>query len=360
MVWQFGIHQSGQGGKTDGSSKGYQDPPVARRLVVASPFPGNLPTTYPDPLGPLARVGLGSKHEEVGIDSPAGFQFRWLPVRSVDRSGLAHSGPVVSSGTKGAIHQEPELLHSPAVHVSYRPSDSDGEASLVQSPLHEALSVAPETQLACPGSPGEGNSGSCVSPSSFRLVVGSKQCSSGSTFASTSARSAGLYDASNEGWGAHLGDSTARGVWSEPEGRHHINFLELKAVFLALKSFEHLCRDQIVLIATDNTTVVSYINKEGGMRSGSLCALLWRLLSWCHPRGMVLRARHIPGRLNVIADKLSRHNQVIQTEWISRCSVCCAPIGAYCRWICLPLGSITSPPGLYPRSRISKPGQWTL
>ena len=51
------------------------------------------------------------------------------------------------------------------------------------------------------------------------------------------------------------------------------------------------------------------------MRSGSLCALLWRLLSWCHPRKIVLRARHIPGRLNVIADKLSRHNQVIQTEW---------------------------------------------
>ena len=122
-------------------------------------------------------------------------------------------------------------------------------------------------------------------------------------------------DASNEGWGAHVGESIARGVWSEPEGKLHINFLELKAVFLALKSFEHLCKNQIVLIATDNTTVVSYINKEGGMRSGSLCALLWRLLSWCHPRGIVLRARHIPGRLNVIADKLSRHNQVIQTEW---------------------------------------------
>ena len=45
------------------------------------------------------------------------------------------------------------------------------------------------------------------------------------------------------------------------------------------------------------------------MKSGSLCALVWRLLSWCHPRGIVLRARHIPGHLNVIADKLSRHNQ---------------------------------------------------
>ena len=122
-------------------------------------------------------------------------------------------------------------------------------------------------------------------------------------------------DASNEGWGAHLGEAIAQGVWSEPESHLHINFLELKAVFLALKSFEHLCRDQVVLIATDNTTVVAYINKQGGMRSGSLCALLWRLLAWCHPRGIVLRARHIPGRLNAIADKLSRHSQVIQTEW---------------------------------------------
>ena len=121
-------------------------------------------------------------------------------------------------------------------------------------------------------------------------------------------------DASNEGWGAHLGGSTARDVWSESESRLHINFLELKAVLLALKSFEQQCKGQIVLIATDNTTVVSYINKEGGMRSGSLCALLWRLLSWCHPRKIILQARHIPGGLNVIADKLSRHNQVIQTD----------------------------------------------
>ena len=84
-------------------------------------------------------------------------------------------------------------------------------------------------------------------------------------------------DASNEGWGAHLGDFTARGVWSKPQSRLHINFLELKAVLLALKSFEPLCKGHIVLVATDNTTVVSYINKQGGMRSGSLCALLWRL-----------------------------------------------------------------------------------
>ena len=63
-----------------------------------------------------------------------------------------------------------------------------------------------------------------------------------------------------------------------------------------------------------HTTVVAYINKEEGMKSGSLCVLLWRILSWCTRKQVTLRARHIPGRLNMIADKLSRLGQTIQTE----------------------------------------------
>ena len=122
-------------------------------------------------------------------------------------------------------------------------------------------------------------------------------------------------DASKEGWGAHLNEFTARGTWSLPESKLHINYLELKAVFLALKEFQNLCANKIVLVATDNTTVMSYINKEGGMRSGTLCALLWRILTWCTRHQVTLKARHIPGRLNVVADKLSRLGQTIQTEW---------------------------------------------
>ena len=51
------------------------------------------------------------------------------------------------------------------------------------------------------------------------------------------------------------------------------------------------------------------------MRWGLLCALLWRILTWCTRNQVTLKARHIPGRLNVIADKLSRLGQTIQTEW---------------------------------------------
>ena len=122
-------------------------------------------------------------------------------------------------------------------------------------------------------------------------------------------------DASKEGWGTHLNEHTARGSWSLPESKLHMNYLELKAVFLALREFQDLCTDKIVLIATDNTTVVSYINKEGGMRSGPLCALLWRILTWRTRKQVTLKARHIPGRLNVVADKLSRLGQIIQMEW---------------------------------------------
>ena len=67
-------------------------------------------------------------------------------------------------------------------------------------------------------------------------------------------------DASKEGWGAHLDERIARGAWSLPESKLHINYLELKAVFLALKEFQDLCSGSTVLVATDNTTVVAYVN----------------------------------------------------------------------------------------------------
>ena len=45
-------------------------------------------------------------------------------------------------------------------------------------------------------------------------------------------------DASNEGWGAHLEQTSTKGLWSDQEERLHINFLELKAVSLALEKVQ--------------------------------------------------------------------------------------------------------------------------
>ena len=70
-----------------------------------------------------------------------------------------------------------------------------------------------------------------------------------------------------------------------------------------------------MLVSSDNSTVVSYINKEGGTHSFKMCALMWRILAWSNAREIHIRAKHIPGNLNVIADSLSRRDRAIQTEW---------------------------------------------
>ena len=89
----------------------------------------------------------------------------------------------------------------------------------------------------------------------------------------------------------------------------------VKGVSLALRNFKDQCQNQTVLVATDNSTVVAYINKQGGTHSVEMCALLWKIMTWCHHYHITLKARHIPGCLNVMADLLSRSNQVQSTEW---------------------------------------------
>ena len=122
-------------------------------------------------------------------------------------------------------------------------------------------------------------------------------------------------DASNEGWGAHLEQNCTKGLWSDKENRLHINVLDLKAVSQALRSFKDQCHNQTVLVVTDYSTVVAYINKQGGTHSAEMCALLWKIMTWCHHYHITLKARHIPRCLNVMADLLSRSNQVQSTEW---------------------------------------------
>ena len=49
-----------------------------------------------------------------------------------------------------------------------------------------------------------------------------------------------------------------------------------------------------------------------------MCALIWRILAFTNSRRIQIRARHVPGSLNVIADSLSQRDKVIQTEWSLR------------------------------------------
>ena len=121
-------------------------------------------------------------------------------------------------------------------------------------------------------------------------------------------------DASLTGWGAVCQGRPAHGVWTATQRGWHINRLELLAVFLALQYFSNLLTGRHVLLRSDNMAVVSYLNHQGGLRSRPLCRLARSILLWSRNRFLSIRAVHVPGRLNVGADLLSRQT-LEQGEW---------------------------------------------
>ena len=122
-------------------------------------------------------------------------------------------------------------------------------------------------------------------------------------------------DASSSGWGAHLLNQNVSGVWSDQEKLLHIKLLEMNALFLGLQAFWGDVIGHHVTAMCDNSTVVAYINKQGGTVSRALCLLTSRLLRWTESFDVHLDARYLPGESNVLADLLSRRGQVVGTEW---------------------------------------------
>ncbi|KAL0154035.1 hypothetical protein M9458_050694 [Cirrhinus mrigala] len=126
------------------------------------------------------------------------------------------------------------------------------------------------------------------------------------------------------GWGAVCNGQAASGSWTGPRLQWHIDCLELLAVLLALRRFRPMLRHKHVLVRTDSTATVAYINHQGGLRSRRMSQLA-RHLTWLKS----LRAVHIPGELNRAADQLSRqsthpgewrlHAQVVQLIWSHFC-----------------------------------------
>ena len=113
-------------------------------------------------------------------------------------------------------------------------------------------------------------------------------------------------DASNQGWGAHVGELATGGRWSEPEAGDHINVLELRAILLGLRS---LCGEHgsaHIRVMSDNTTAIAYVKHKGGVRSPECNRVAKEIWGWAEERQIWLSIAHIPGVENVLADEKSR------------------------------------------------------
>ena len=76
-------------------------------------------------------------------------------------------------------------------------------------------------------------------------------------------------------------------------------------ITLAVTNFQAHLQDLCVMLSTDNTSVVAYVQAQGGTYSLSLYLETRDLLVLCRDLNISLSTKHIPDRLNALADGLS-------------------------------------------------------
>ena len=122
-------------------------------------------------------------------------------------------------------------------------------------------------------------------------------------------------DASLQAFGAHMGELTYQGQWSETQKTFHINKLELLTIHKALTHWQHLLRDQSIMIHTDNISALCYVQHQGGTHSWDLYLIakkIWHLIKDLNAH---IQAKHISAAKNTLADLLSRPKLLVATEW---------------------------------------------
>ncbi len=116
----------------------------------------------------------------------------------------------------------------------------------------------------------------------------------------------GLDASSKVGWGITLGDVYLQGEWAGSDMARHINWKELKTYEIALEKLGHLLDRKIVYVKSDNAAALHYINSGRG-RIDELARLARAIRIKEVELAIESVAIHIPGKLNVTPDALSRY-----------------------------------------------------
>ena len=114
------------------------------------------------------------------------------------------------------------------------------------------------------------------------------------------------------GWGAFFGDELRwiQGKWEPDQADKSITYKELYALATACATWGSNWARMRILIHCDNQAVVDCI-KSGTSHSPAVMTLLRALFLVCAKGGFTISAVHVPGKVNTVADSLSRFNMQV-------------------------------------------------
>ena len=191
-------------------------------------------------------------------------------------SGPTHTGKVAEPSRKNTETAFPTNLSGQGVYVLDRFMSSHRKASSSGPTSYETHTW----QLESTGISREGDPNSQVPASPFTMVARRRQCTHRPTITPNKTCSADIYRRIKR-----RVERSLRRAHSKrnlvPSGKQVAYILSgSKSSLSRFKRVPRLLLKQDSTCSNRNTRVVSYINKEGGMRSGPLCALLWSILTW--------------------------------------------------------------------------------
>ena len=310
-----GLYDDRKGSETNGPLKRTQNSPIPGRLADQVPVPGGISKGHTGSGRPNPILGLDNQPGKIRTETYSGVFVRGLRIPPRFSPCKTHSREMAQTPGFDPTTQVKTCFDCKMFDVSNWVASLNRENGPGGTPSHEALSVSSQGALeisSVAGQPPSLDRSHCSPP---RLVAKPLKCDERRRPSSQGPQYPTLYRRLKRRLGRSLRSKFSKRAVVRAGKKATHKCPELKAVSLALRDFQDQCQNQTVLVATDNSTVVAYINKQGGTHSAEMCALLWKIMTWCHHYHITLKARHIPGCLNVMADLLSRSNQVQSTEW---------------------------------------------
>ena len=256
-----GLYNDCKGGEANDPFQRTQTSPIPGRLADQVPVSGGSPSEHSGSGRPNPDLGLDNKSGKIRTETYSGVFIHGLRIPSRSSPCKTHSREMAQTLGLDPTTQVKTCFDCKMFDVANWVACLNGENGPGGTPSHEALSVSPQGALEISSVAGQPPSLDRSHFSTPRLVAKSLKHDETCRPSSQRPQYPTLY--------RHLKRRMGRSLRSK--------FYKGSVV---RRSFKDQCQNQTVLVATDNSTVVAYINKQGGTHSAEMCTLLLKIMTF--------------------------------------------------------------------------------